>query len=302
MGYEFLAVRDESSDDGALYPVLGSAEDPSCLIELEELDGPSVMQYPVKDIYVRRVDGSKVRYLKRVQDIKAVLYVTDARVALACEKFDKGGGWVGFSLSGMATAAAVNAVSRARASRRRKGKLLVGQVRYPWLGSVAFTAKGVGFLNSEEVSFRTQVTEGGTSSVLELAVHLAKGTSAPAISNDVAQRCARYRLRYKHDLADEDRQRLNELLQAPPLAPEPKRVVRYLLGPYWKVSARRAYPDPEVTVSSAPATPAPVAKPSSASPSPAAEPVEPARQHPPPTLPEPRPAPARLEITLDDLD
>lgn len=298
MGYEFLAVRDESSDDGALYPVLGSAEDASCLIELEELDGPSVVQHPVKDIYVRRVEGSKLRYLKRVQDIKAVLYVTDARVALACEKFDKGGGWVGFSLSGMATAAAVNAVSKARASRRRKGKLLVAHVRYPWLGSIAFTAKGVGFLNSEEVSFRTQIVEDGTTKVLELTVHLGKGASAPAIANDVAQRCARYRLRHKHDLGDEDRLLLNQLLEAPPLAPEPKRVVRYLLGPYWKVSTKRAYPE---TSPSVPATPSPAVKPGPEPPSLAAEPD----RHPgPPAAPEtpPSPEPGRLEITLDDLD
>jgi hypothetical protein len=50
-----------------------------------------------------------------------------------CEKFTKGGGWRGFGVGGLAFAAVANVVSHARAAARRKGKVLIAQVRYEWL-------------------------------------------------------------------------------------------------------------------------------------------------------------------------
>lgn len=63
-------------------------------------------------------------------DVQIRLLVTDARVIIYCDKWTKSGGWIGFGAGGMAVALAANAVSKARASSRRKGKLLVGHVRY----------------------------------------------------------------------------------------------------------------------------------------------------------------------------
>ncbi len=224
-----------------MYPVLGPADDEEHLIELEELDGPTVERHSVKSIYVKRVDGGKTKYLKRVQDVKADLYVTDARVAVACEKFDKGGGWVGFSATGWAVAAVANAGSKALVARRRRGKLLVGQARYPWVSTVEFTAKS-GLLTSEEVSLTTRVTEDGQDRTLELTCTLARGESATSVAHSIARRCAEFRLAHGQELSEQARERFERILGEGPRQPKPKRIIVYSMPSYFRVSPKTAYP------------------------------------------------------------
>ena len=82
----------------------------------------------------------------RVRKVRIDFFITDARLAVACSKYDKGGGWVG----GAAAMIVFNAVSKARAAIRSHGKMLAGQVRYPWLRWVASTPK-TGFTSDERL-------------------------------------------------------------------------------------------------------------------------------------------------------
>lgn len=63
--------------------------------------------------------------------------ITDRRIAFLTTQFDKGGGWIGFGVGGLAVAATANAVSRSRAAKRSAGKIAIGQLRYEWLTSIA---------------------------------------------------------------------------------------------------------------------------------------------------------------------
>ena len=153
MSYDILTIRTADANDGYVYPIFGEDD----LIEFEDLDGQNV-----QTIDVHAIDGRQgARRIAHLQKISATVYITDARVAVACVKYDKGGGFTGFSAGAMATAMAINAVSKARASRRRKGKMLLGHVRYEWLHQVGFSPKR--FAVDEQL--RPAVTDGSNRSL-----------------------------------------------------------------------------------------------------------------------------------------
>jgi hypothetical protein len=62
--------------------------------------------------------------------------ITDRRTAFLTTQFDKGGGWAGFGVAGIAVALTANTVSRSRAAKRSAGKVAIGQVRHEWLTSI----------------------------------------------------------------------------------------------------------------------------------------------------------------------
>lgn len=66
----------------------------------------------------------------------ATVIVTDRRTAFLTRQFDKGGGWVGFGLTGLAVAATANAVGKRRAAQRSAGKVAIGQIRHEWLTGI----------------------------------------------------------------------------------------------------------------------------------------------------------------------
>lgn len=69
------------------------------------------------------------------------LVVTDRRTAFLTTQFDKGGGWVGFGVGGLAIAATANAVSKHRAAQRSAGKVAIGQVRHEWVTGITVRRK-----------------------------------------------------------------------------------------------------------------------------------------------------------------
>jgi hypothetical protein len=176
--------------------------------------------------------------------LKATLYVTDARVVLACPKFDKGGGWVGLGVGGLAVAAVANVASKARAAKRRKGRLLIGHVRYPWLGRVVFTASSDGLLSTESVMFTVTVREDGVDRVLALEARLNRGAGAPGVAHSVATRSARYHLAHDTDLNDDQEAAFVAVRDATPIAPDKNHSTFYSMPTYRRVMHRTAYPSP----------------------------------------------------------
>ena len=136
MTYNILGVRDNDAGDDQFYPIPGEQKDS---VQRAEHDGEVWGPITVGELAVHEVrSGGGPQRLLRIEDIKAAVRITDSRVTVACSKFAKGGGWTGFGAGGIAVALTANAVSKARASRRRQGKMLVGQVAYPWLLSIGF--------------------------------------------------------------------------------------------------------------------------------------------------------------------
>ena len=139
MTYEFFRVIDATHDDPTVYPVLSAPGDPRPF-EWELSDGRSPLEFSTKRMTISEYTGNGWTQTKGFTDLTFTVCITDARVVVYCEKFEKGGGWRGFGLGGLAVAAMANAVSHARAAARRKGKVLVTQVRYPWIAQVAAPA------------------------------------------------------------------------------------------------------------------------------------------------------------------
>lgn len=126
------------------------------------------------------------------QDISGRISVTDARVALSCSRYDKGGNWT----------SAVGLAGKAMAARRRKGKMLVGHVRYPWLVGV-YAQNRTGWTSSEMIRLIVDFTDKGKSRV-NVNIYLPKHNDAVALASEIIRRAVRFRLAHSTDLDGED--------------------------------------------------------------------------------------------------
>lgn len=172
------AVADVT-EQGLIFPVPGAQKN---TVAFESRDGESIQSLTANALEFKVGN----RTMLRVRKVRIDFFITDARLAVACSKYDKGGGWVG----GATTMVLFNAASKARAKLRSRGKMLAGQVRYPWLRWVASTPK-TGF-TSEETLILQCAAENGTPMTLTLT--LPKNVEASRVAAEIADRAARYRL------------------------------------------------------------------------------------------------------------
>jgi hypothetical protein len=148
--FNVLLIRsglDTGSD--AMYPVLSDASNPEP-ISMDKYDGPDVVKIAATAVRVLQVGGAGLKTLVRLRDVRIDVFITDGRLALACENYDKGGGWVGFGGAGVLVAVTANTVSKIRAANRSRGKVLVGHVRYPWMKAVGASSKS-GLASAEAI-------------------------------------------------------------------------------------------------------------------------------------------------------
>jgi hypothetical protein len=233
-----IAVRDipepgttDLFEDGLLHPVPG---DKANEILLEARDGNNVKVICAKRLKLKRGEHTELD----LSDIRIDVYITDARVALACSKYDKGGGWSGFG-AGAFVAVALNAGSKALATRRRRGKMLVGQVRYAWLAGSGSSSK-TGWLSEEQLVL-TARTEGGFSS---LTLTLPKDVDAASVAAEVARRSASHRLSCEPTLADDERASLERLAGAERLGPAKGKIRNHVFPTSWHVGEKSARMSP----------------------------------------------------------
>lgn len=232
--WNFFSIIDATDDDPTLYPVLSAPEAP-LPVAVEPLDGPRPSYYTGTAAQVLGTDahGALRRTVTLPSDLKWEILVTDSRVIVYCVKFDKGGGWGGFGLGGLAIAAAANAVSKAMAASRRKGKLLVAQVRYPWLQQTLATPK-VDWKTSGKVRLRVNAAPSGANRFIMLELTVNKQTSALTVCHDIAVRAARYRLANDASMEPEERARFEEIAASPERQPKEPTSGR---NPTWAVYA-----------------------------------------------------------------
>lgn len=225
MGWTMLTIRPVGGGgDGVLYPIPG--EGPNS-VEFDEHDGD--VQGPVTATRIElseSVDGGKRKQLLVAEKVKVSVYITDARLIVACSKYDKGGGWYGG-----VTALALNAGSKAMAAMRRHGKSLVGHIRYPWLSWTGYTTKA-GFLSDESLRLSATVNDGASKHTLYLDLRLPKTTSAEKVAREITSRAARHRLA-TCDLEPKVRAEVEALVDPPPLVPEPKAYSRWIFPEYF---------------------------------------------------------------------
>jgi hypothetical protein len=209
------------TEDSLILPVPGLESD---TVLVEPRDGHDIRHILCNEVEVR--GGSDNRRLFRAPEIRARLLLTDARITVACSKFDKGGGWVG----GPVAMLALNAGSKLLAANRRRGKMLVGQIRYPWIDAVYAQNKS-GWRGGEMM--RVIVQSGGQAMRLELT--FPKDVDATAVATELIRRAARFRLTHEPGLDQASRVRLTDLSNIAPLVwrKEDKKMVGHEFPSPW---------------------------------------------------------------------
>ncbi len=217
MTWAFLAIIDAEHDDPALYPTLSQADE-SLPIALEAADGSGPTMIPATSLSIVEVgETGPAKELRRLEDLKLTLMITDSRLVMYCDKFDKGGGWTGFGAAGFAVALAANAVSRARAASRRRGKLLVGQVRYAWLAQVDASPKRN--WQTKQLLRMMVLIEEAPDRALVLTFTLPKHNDAAEICAAISRRAGAWALDHQK-LSERQRASAEQLISAGPLRPE----------------------------------------------------------------------------------
>lgn len=189
---------------GLLLPVPGSETN---TILMENRDGADVQHLTATAVDFTAAGRTAFRDRK----VKIALFITDARFALACSKYDKGGGWNFWGGGGGALAldVAFNAVSKARAKLRSRGKMLVGQVRYPWIQRVGSSRK-TGWASVEKLVLESSA---GKNAAMRITLTLPKNIDSGRVACEIARRAARYRLA-SEELAPDVRAALEQLAAA----------------------------------------------------------------------------------------
>lgn len=188
MTYNVVAVCENGEDSYPLFPVLND----EILVTGEPLDGGFGTALQVSKIVVRRKVGNSYKTVLATKDISFQVWITASRVVFYCKKFEKGGGWVGFGLGGLAVAVVANSVSMAVAASRRKGKALVGNLRYPWISRVSFSPRN-GFGTDDDV--RLTFVDGTDNSRPEcdITFSLSRGSDANRTARHIVDRIIAYR-------------------------------------------------------------------------------------------------------------
>ena len=157
-------------------------------------------------------------------DIRLETYVTDSRVIFRCEKYDKGGGWYGGP-----SALILNTGSKIMAAHRRKGKIMVGHVRYEWLNAVMFQHK-LNWTLAESIKLLYSDNQRNTW-VVEL--YFKKGIDAEFLANNILHRAAKYRLEMKDEKGAKEIEFFTHNAQSGAIAPaaDPKRQYSSIVFP-----------------------------------------------------------------------
>lgn len=207
--FPFVVRENQHEHDpelGLLAPVPSAAG--SDTVHVDPTDGDCPLTFHCTSVTLRIASGDRVL---QARDLRVVTTLTDGRVIFACSRFDKGGGWFG----GLG-AIALNAGSMALAARRRRGKTLVGHLRYPWISAV-YAQNRSGMLSSEQL--RIFFVDDGVRMQLDLG--LPKDVDATAVATEMIRRTAAFRLGHEPELSDGQRAELAELAELAPLVEVP---------------------------------------------------------------------------------
>ena len=231
MSFPFVIRETEPQLDaelGLLAPVPSDAGPDS--VHPEPLDGSQPLSLHCTSVTLR-IAGDK-KSIIQLRDIRGKVTLTDGRITFACSKYDKGGGWFGGF-----TAVALNAGSKALAARRRRGKMLVAHLRYPWINAVYAKNKS-GFLSSEQLRI-VFVNDGAR---MQLDLELPKEVDAAAVATELIRRTATFRLRHDPEMTREEREQLEALQNLEPLvdSKDSTEMAGRAFPTHWPVSERSA--------------------------------------------------------------
>jgi hypothetical protein len=185
-----------SPEDGLWLPI---ASDHADAVYAEPRDGGRLVFEDCTAIDVRAAGAPSAT--ASVRRIRGRVMVSDARITFACSRYER---------------AARPRLVRAR-SRGARGRMLVGQVRYPWIQAVhAENRRGHG-------GPRLQLLVAGSGGeTLQVQVSFRKRVDALALAAEIIRRTSRFRLRTDTaPLSVDDHARFQYLASLPPLVSAP---------------------------------------------------------------------------------
>lgn len=238
MSFNLLAVREVGAGVDPLYPTPGSLPDS---VEREPQDGEPSDGLRVDEMNLRVVPAGQLpQRLLRIKDMTAVVRTTDARITIACSKYDRGGGFRPWTLGAIPVAVAANAVSKARAKSRRQGRMLVGHIPYKWLLSVGYKPRTIpaghdrlrlGTVDPTQTTFRGLI----------LDLTLPRNQSGADLARRIVAHAAARRLDSGEALVDGLRPHLETLREPSSLRAQPKAFTNYFLIDNPNQATRTAY-------------------------------------------------------------
>jgi len=181
---------------------------------------------------LQRVEGSNLvltasssgdyRILTRLKDVPIELIVTDSRVIIACEKWNRGDRYWGVGL-GATSAMISNTINKAKEARQRRGTMLLGHIRYGWLVNVGYTIpQGLGQRPCVRFELFHRVPPDNHERRLRLELGLRKRTDSAEVAKAITRRAAKYWLRHYQDNLADSRDKYQKLAAGPPDLPTPK--------------------------------------------------------------------------------
>lgn len=220
-------------DEDPMYPSIGSGAYP---FELEPDDG-DVKRCIAKGLALHELEASGLkRLLGALKDEDVEVYVTECRVVYVIEKWNKGDRYWGVGL-GSTAAALKNVANSVREARERRGRLLMGHIRYNWISDVG--AQGPkGLAGNAHLRVVSAGDNFDTKSMLMLDVNMGRDKSVSAIADLIASRAARFWIQLG-DVKPEDRNRFDSLVEnSQPLASEPGQMRTKKIPQYQFVSVK----------------------------------------------------------------
>ena len=231
MTYSALRIVQVGDAPDVLHPSI----DENLQVIREANDGPLDQPFQVSMVSLRRKVGNNWVRETQTKDLSFQFWITGSRVILYCRNFDKGGGWSGWGLGGLAVAVTANAISKGMAANRRKGKALVGNIRYPWITKVGFSPRaGIGSRETIDIQYVDGTDP--TKPECSLTIHLDNRTDANRVARFIADKVIAYRYADKGELAPESLAKF-ETLRTSGLrdAPDKGYVNFYVIPSSWKV-------------------------------------------------------------------
>lgn len=136
-----------------------------------------------------------------------LLVVTDRRTAFLTADFDKGGGWAGFGVAGLAIATTANAISKRKAATRSAGKVAIGHLRHEWIQAIELRRQKA-LIGAVDTYLDLTVATAGGSTVIEL---WGRGAANEQVAHWLVGTVAWQRLRLPVEMGAEDRATLERL-------------------------------------------------------------------------------------------
>lgn len=269
--FNVLAIRsyEDSPGDTYLYPGLG--EHGRQAFAAEPADGDNIKMLRTFDVSVhgpglafKRVAAASpapaAGDVPITTPVSTAVYVSDCRVVLRCENWEKvsimgplalgligvggapAGAVIGFAATAVSAGKAVRAARAAEdrraakvaedrgrggrhiTARKGKGKVMVGQIRYEWIKRIGASPR----LNWPRrlPIVALEYIDGET--IKSLHLHLfRRGVEPVVLAQDIARRAAAFRLRHNPGLAPGQQAILEQLIDADVLQPTPKEWAYY---------------------------------------------------------------------------